>query len=224
VPHLPIDDVPHRFQLRIQRLHELHEVHGIADGRERIAQLVRQRGEELVLATVRVPKRLFGALEAGQIEHESHARVTICERGPDEHPHTRAIFPDVLLLDRRVSAGAAQVGDGARVLLLELGWCHAHPVDVAVGEVIPRVADDVQELIVRVLHTAVDVEVEHTEQVRLEQAAEARFALEQRIPVAHELGFDLLAFGDVARGAGHRLDLAACVENGNEEIVVDAAA
>ena len=43
----------------------------MADGRQRIAQLVRQRGEEVVLAPVGFAQRILGFLDAADVEIES---------------------------------------------------------------------------------------------------------------------------------------------------------
>ena len=51
---LPLDDVARALVLRVRQPVNLHQLHGRPDGRERIAQLVREHRQELVLAPIRV--------------------------------------------------------------------------------------------------------------------------------------------------------------------------
>src|SRR5207245_6616654 len=52
VLRLPVDDVPFPLELGIGRSFDAKELDGIADGREWVAQLMRQNRQELVLAPV----------------------------------------------------------------------------------------------------------------------------------------------------------------------------
>ena len=64
VPHLAGEDlVRSRRGLRVRAL-MIEDVEAAPDGRERVPQLVRQHGKELVLPPVRVPQGLLGALAA----------------------------------------------------------------------------------------------------------------------------------------------------------------
>ena len=58
---LPIDHVARPFQFRVLQRKARHDLDSVADRRQRIAQLVRQDREELVLVTVRFEQRRFGA-------------------------------------------------------------------------------------------------------------------------------------------------------------------
>ena len=61
VVRLAADHVARPVHGRLRHIRALHDVHRVADGRERVAQLVRQHGEELVLAPVRF---LHGRVQA----------------------------------------------------------------------------------------------------------------------------------------------------------------
>ena len=52
--HLAVDHVPGPLQLRVGRALGLEDLHGVADRGQRVAQLVGQRGQELVLLAVGV--------------------------------------------------------------------------------------------------------------------------------------------------------------------------
>ena len=66
--HLARDDFAAPLALAVVGRVRIEDAHGVANGRERIAQLVRQRGEELVLAPVGLEQRALGVLEAADVE------------------------------------------------------------------------------------------------------------------------------------------------------------
>jgi hypothetical protein len=59
LPKLALDDAA-RVLVDRRVLGELHDLQRVADRRQRVAQLVGERGEELVLAAVGVAQRLLG--------------------------------------------------------------------------------------------------------------------------------------------------------------------
>ena len=61
VQRLPFDDVVRPRDLCIVDLTIAHDLHGVVDRRERIAQLVREDRDEFVLVTVRLGQRGFDA-------------------------------------------------------------------------------------------------------------------------------------------------------------------
>ena len=61
-----------QLQLRIRERLHAHELHGVADRRERIAQLVRQHGKKLVLVAIGLLERLLGP---GTLRHFALQRV-----------------------------------------------------------------------------------------------------------------------------------------------------
>ena len=61
VLHLPLDHVARPGELRIGQRAPAHDLDRVADRRERIAQLVREHGEELVLVPVGFLQRRFDA-------------------------------------------------------------------------------------------------------------------------------------------------------------------
>ena len=60
---LPLDDVAGAAPVRLAQLLQPQQLHGRADRRQRVAQLVGEHGQELVLAQRRLLQRVGGALE-----------------------------------------------------------------------------------------------------------------------------------------------------------------
>ena len=81
---LPVDHLARLFQLARQRPEHAHHRGRIADRRERVAQLVRQRGEEFVLAAVGFAQRLLGFALGRDVgvgaEPLHHLAVLVLER------------------------------------------------------------------------------------------------------------------------------------------------
>ena len=67
VMHLPVDDLARRAHVFPGGIAGLEQVHRVADGRERIAQFVRQGRQEFVLAPVRVDQRALEILALGDV-------------------------------------------------------------------------------------------------------------------------------------------------------------
>src|SRR4029079_2361227 len=70
VPHLPCHDRA-RLVKRYIPLAKPHRFQSVADRSQRIAQLVGQRGQELVLAAIGLFERLFGTNSLGDINGHS---------------------------------------------------------------------------------------------------------------------------------------------------------
>src|SRR6185369_9992749 len=83
------DDVVRPPHLRIDRRRELEALHRVEDGREWIAELVRERGEELLLAAVALAQALLGehALDevrglAGENVEKAQVSIAGCMDAP----------------------------------------------------------------------------------------------------------------------------------------------
>ena len=83
---------------------------GVADRRQRVAQLVRERGEELVLAPVRLAQRLFLPPALGDVG-EPDGQVPFAGRGDHVEPAPLALYLHPGLEPGR--AAAAQRADRA---------------------------------------------------------------------------------------------------------------
>jgi hypothetical protein len=105
VTRLPVH---HRHQLQQRVVGErmpTQDRQRAADGRERIAQFVRQHRQELVLAAIGVAQGCFRALALGDIENHAEHRLFAVE------PNRRAVQLDV---DRHAAVGAVSSRPGAR--------------------------------------------------------------------------------------------------------------
>src|SRR4029434_9728795 len=93
--HLACDDFATPFALAVLRRVRIEDAHGIADRSEWIAQLMRQRGQELILAAVGLEQRALGVREAADIE--MYARPSLDATGLVADGHAlredRMIFP-----------------------------------------------------------------------------------------------------------------------------------
>jgi hypothetical protein len=138
VRDLPSHD-PERLRRRAAAGGASQYIHTGADRRERVSELVRQRGQKLVLASVRAPQLLclpgelglrllqglVHALALGHVEHHAgHAlrppRGVIRRPTPHHHPVQLAVGPDDAVLDVIVGGVAHALldrqGDPAPVL------------------------------------------------------------------------------------------------------------
>ena len=78
--HLPVDHVARHDHALLGGADAAHELHGVADRRERVAQLVRQHGEELVLAPVRVLQLFLGLARARDLALQGRIKARVVER------------------------------------------------------------------------------------------------------------------------------------------------
>ena len=78
VRDLPLDDLAHPGDARVVRRHLVEHLRGRDDRRERIAQLVRQHREELVLAPVRFLELLLGRLARAPSRAPGCCRAAHC--------------------------------------------------------------------------------------------------------------------------------------------------
>jgi hypothetical protein len=87
LPDLALDHVAQRVELRIGRPFRAQHVQGVEDRRERVAQLVRQRGEELVLAAIRVAQGVGGDPLVVDVDRGPHplrdAALLVADRNTD---------------------------------------------------------------------------------------------------------------------------------------------
>ena len=96
--HLPLDHRVQALVVGVGGVPQLQQVHGGADGRQGVAQLMGEQGEEVVLLPVGESQRLLGGAARGDVEHRTEhqrrppARLT---RGHDpaahHHPSNRAV-------------------------------------------------------------------------------------------------------------------------------------
>ena len=70
---LPLDDRRGLLAALGGELRHRHQLHGVGHGGERIAQLVRQGGEEHVLAVVRLAQRFFRPVPVAHVDHGRNA-------------------------------------------------------------------------------------------------------------------------------------------------------
>ena len=112
----------------------------------------------------------------------------------DHHRHARAVLADVVLLVGFADAGCQQAFHGARVGGAVLVRGHVPPRDAAGLEVVARVADHLQERVVRVGDRAGLIPEHEPDHAGAEDAAPARLAVAQCLLGGAPLG-------DVARDA-----------------------
>src|ERR1700716_2145821 len=107
---LPLDHVPRPAQLWIgNRLHA-HELHCIENRRQRIAQLVREHREKLVLVAVRRLQRLFRPGPLGDLAQQAAVRAFELRIGALQGGIEVFELAGLLRLQRRVGLGQALVG------------------------------------------------------------------------------------------------------------------
>ncbi len=113
--HLARDDFAAPFALPLVRGVRIEDAHGVADGRERIAQLVRQRGQELVLAAVGLEQRTLGVLEPADVEVDAGPALDAPGLVADGHAlrEDGVVFP----VDAHHAVLAVPVVAGARAFL-----------------------------------------------------------------------------------------------------------
>ena len=214
---LAVDDVLRPLQLRLGRVRRLADPRRVTDRRERVAQLVGEGREELVLAPVRRAQRVLGTFARGDVgaldEDAGHVAVGRDERLEDE--------VDVTFLERRAGLALEQDRDAlADVRLARL----EHPVqqrDEALGgnlrqRVGDRAADDVavpDELVEGGIGQLEDVvrSAQHGHEAGgvLEELAQPLGALRQ-LPVGrfHRLPARLLDLADGLARAPHGDEIA----------------
>ena len=93
----------------------VEEVDAVADRRERVAQLVREDAEELVLAPVRLAQRLLGALALGDVHHvtvpeDAPVRLRRRHRPPLDpaHPLRRVLVAELVVPARHRTGGLGE--------------------------------------------------------------------------------------------------------------------
>ncbi len=103
---LPVDDIPRLLDDRIARPHLPKDAHGVADGRERPPQLMRQQGHKLFPAAVRLGQavgRCAGLVSlhspSDHVERgQTHASLVLVHQRRDMDmapPQPAAIFPEL---------------------------------------------------------------------------------------------------------------------------------
>ena len=105
--HLAVDDVGRPGQLRVGRRDAADHLDRVADRRQRVAQLVRQHREELVLAPVRLPAARASAARARR------SRPAGCGRGARSRARSRRGRPARRASPVRASCCALLVGRAA---------------------------------------------------------------------------------------------------------------
>ena len=113
--HLARDDFAAPLALPFVRGIRIEDAHGIADRRQRIAQLVRERGEEFILAAVGFEQRALGVLEAADVEIDAGPALDAAGFVADRH----ALREDgvVFAVDAQHAVLAIPVAAGARAFL-----------------------------------------------------------------------------------------------------------
>ncbi len=116
MPHLADDDIGDRLQPVGRQAAHAQQLGGRADWGERVAQLVRQHGQELVLAPVRLAQVLLGAHAFCDVERDPAHGVWLAvgiaaHLAADVEPQHAAIVGTAEAHDLLV---AAALGDGAR--------------------------------------------------------------------------------------------------------------
>ena len=114
VADLPAEHVERRREQRLGRRRELHELHRVRDRRERVAQLVRERRQELVLAPVGLAQRLLAADALGEVDADADAAadaVRFVEERPGMDHHlprrpVRAVDLDLGVVHRDAARNA----------------------------------------------------------------------------------------------------------------------
>ena len=148
--HLAGNDLAPPFALPVVGRVRIEYAHGIADGREWIAQLMRQRGEEFVLAAVGLEQRALGVLQAADVEIDAGPALDAPGLVADGH----ALREDgvVFAVDAHHAVLAVPVGAGARGFLPRghrvldiVGVEDAAPA--VVGRLMHREADEFEERI-----------------------------------------------------------------------------
>ena len=105
LPHLPLDDAADVAQRGVVGQRQAQRRHAAADRRQRVAQLVGEHGQELVLAAVAVAQRLLERLAladvAGDRGGADDAAVLVADRRDGQrHVDDAAAAGDALRLER----------------------------------------------------------------------------------------------------------------------------
>ncbi len=210
LPQLALDDlarvVVHRLVAR-----ELHDLHRVADRCERVAQLVRERGEELVLAQVGIVQRGLGVLaqrdvrddaqeaQPGRLGHAGARRDV--RTAVDVDPVLAAVGPDRAGLEGEVGARVERLRDERpHALAVVRMQVREQRLQAPVGRG-PVVAEAAVEQLGMPAFAGRHVDLPFAHVRRGQRELEARLALAQR-------GVDQFLLGDVGRDREHRFDLA----------------
>ncbi|HET6912577.1 MAG TPA: hypothetical protein VFH71_04420 [Rhodanobacteraceae bacterium] len=189
VAHLLFDDAALGAE-RVRRA-QLHEMQRGDDRRERIAQLVAEHRQELVLGAIGFRQRLLGAHAMGDVQHRGHdglgpALPITHQRHTVVHPHDGAVLADVALLDLERHAlfpATAELLQVARQVLRMGDVLHLLPQDlfarVAQHFAIARVGGD---------DATVEIRLRHTRDHLVEERAVALLGFAQRRLHARTLG------------------------------------
>ena len=207
LPQLPLQDaVRLRQHRRVRGAGEPQRLERGAHGRERVAQLVRERRQELVLVPVGLEQRLLRALELRDVVR---AADVADERSVGGHArHAGRVQPAVLAVaapqaDLRVERLARLEGSqvGRQVGFLVVGVDEALPAEAA--DVFPPAAEEAQVLAVDEVAALEAVDPDQHRRV-VGERAEARLALAQRRLEADALRHVDGDASDQARSGGRR--------------------
>ncbi len=140
-----------------------------------------------------------------KIQDESDARklalTGLADRGAaDEHGNPLPTLREVFLFERRASPRGGDLGESPVVDQAVLRWRQVSPGEDTRQQLLPRISDEVQECLVGVGDPAVHVPEHDADDVGLDEAAEARLAVLERL---HGSG----SFSDVERDADAAVDL-----------------
>src|ERR1700733_7647629 len=104
-----LDDGPRPLELLLSRRVSTQDLSGIADRRQRIAQLVSEHRQEFILAVIDVLERLLSFPALGHIEADSHNHLIIDTAGAGMYPeHTAG----------RMAVAVFNLGSSRRVALI----------------------------------------------------------------------------------------------------------
>ena len=107
--HLAVDQVARPGQVGVRGVGHAHDLHGVTDRRQRIAQLVGERGEEFVLAPVALAQRLLGHDAVGDVDGHATDAARLAVGAEDrELAHQRMVQDAVVVpqrLDRLIGTG-----------------------------------------------------------------------------------------------------------------------
>jgi hypothetical protein len=134
VRELPIHHVERAAQRRILGGGKACDLQPIAQGCERIAQFMRQRGEEFVLAPVGIAQRVFGALLFGDVREQDGHEIRGGLADPEGIHIERTLQSARLLGEARRFAREGHLTIDVVPVLLLFGDEFAHPAASGMAE------------------------------------------------------------------------------------------
>src|SRR5208282_2569328 len=199
-----VDHVAGPAEGMVVRTALLHDLDGIANWCQGVAQLVSQHRQKLVLAGVGLgqlagvsAKLVFQAFPLREVQAERYnwcaelGGATLIEQSdPKQHGKNLAIRSPTFQLERGATSPVLQLGAAA---LQELdGGCRdeRNPGKSAGVHLLAGIADHLQERVVGVGDVALDVSEDHAQDVGFDQASESGLALTK-------VAFGALASGQV---------------------------